>query len=68
MEHKNTCRDVTMTLACPPPTIRPHLAPASGCGTSPVVITGTNFNVTAVTFGSVAAQSFVVNNATQITA
>ncbi|MBK7040638.1 MAG: hypothetical protein IPH46_09245 [Bacteroidetes bacterium] len=58
-----------MTLLAPPPTIS-SFSPASGCGNSTsVVITGTNFTgATAVTFGGVAAQSFVVNNATQITA
>ncbi|MBK8329405.1 MAG: T9SS type A sorting domain-containing protein [Bacteroidetes bacterium] len=66
---QNTCRDVTMTLLAPPPTIS-SFSPTSGCGASAsVVITGTNFTgATAVSFGGIPAQSFVVNNATQITA
>ncbi|MBK9482453.1 MAG: T9SS type A sorting domain-containing protein [Bacteroidetes bacterium] len=68
---QNSCRNITMTLNPPPstPTIT-SFSPTSGCGNSTsVVITGTNFTgATNVTFGGIAAQSFVVNNATQITA
>ncbi len=53
-----------------PPTIS-SIAPAAGlvAGGTSVVITGTNFTgATAVKFGSLAASSFMVNSATQITA
>nr|WP_269330170.1 IPT/TIG domain-containing protein [Kineosporia babensis] len=64
----NTAADNYAYVAKPTITaVNPNTGPASG-GTS-VVITGTNFtNVTAVSFGSTAATSYVVNNATQITA
>ncbi|MBK9482423.1 MAG: hypothetical protein IPO02_10690 [Bacteroidetes bacterium] len=67
---QNSCRNITMTLNPPPstPTIT-SFSPTSGCGNSTsVVITVLTLQATNVTFGGIAAQSFVVNNATQITA
>jgi hypothetical protein len=56
------------TFAPPMPTIT-SFAPTSRQTGQTVVITGTNFyNVSAVTFGGVNAQSFTVNSQTQITA
>ncbi len=52
----------------PPPTIS-SFTPTSGPVGTPVVITGTDLTgATSVTFGGVAAVSFTVNSATQITA
>ncbi|MGV3579481.1 IPTL-CTERM sorting domain-containing protein [Brevundimonas sp.] len=59
------------TVTVPPTTTITGVSPASGPngGGYPVVITGTNFTgATAVTFGGVAAASYTVNSATQITA
>ena len=51
-----------------PPTVT-SFSPSSGYASSSVTITGTNFvNVTAVTFGGVAAQSFNINSSTTIKA
>ncbi|UPT69610.1 MAG: T9SS type A sorting domain-containing protein [Flavobacterium sp. JAD_PAG50586_2] len=50
------------------PTIT-SVTPASGCPGTTVVITGTNFtNVTAVNFNGIAATSYTIDSATQITA
>lgn len=56
-------------LVATPPTIS-SFTPSSGCvGTTPVVITGTNFTgATIVTFGGTSALSFIVDSSTQITA
>jgi hypothetical protein len=53
-----------------PPPVVSNFSPAAGCSFSTsVVINGTNFTAaSAVTFGGIPAQSFVVNNANQITA
>ncbi len=65
---------VGYTYVTPPPTPGPTvtgLSPSSGVSTggTSVTITGTNLTgATAVTFEGVAATSFVVNSATQITA
>jgi hypothetical protein len=63
-------RRLTITIASLMPTIAsltPNTGPPTG-GTT-VVITGTNFTgATSVMFGSVAAASFAVDSATQITA
>jgi hypothetical protein len=65
-----TTRQFTINVSAGTPTvtgIAPNNGPTSG-GTS-VTITGTNFvGVSAVTFGTTAATSFVVNSATSITA
>jgi FG-GAP-like repeat/IPT/TIG domain/Secretion system C-terminal sorting domain len=51
-----------------PPTITSYTPVSAGTGT-PVTITGTNFTgATAVSFGGVNAQSFLVNSSTSITA
>ena len=51
----------------PAPTIT-SFSPSSGCQGSSVIITGTNFlGITGVTFGGVAAASYVVNSTSQIT-
>ncbi len=51
-----------------PPTIT-SFSPTSGASGIQVIIIGTNFNATtSVTFGGIAAQSFVVNSGSQITA
>jgi parallel beta-helix repeat protein len=64
----NTSADDYAYVAAPTVTaISPNMGPAAG-GTT-VVITGTNLTgATAVTFGGVAASSFTVNSASQITA
>jgi hypothetical protein len=70
---QSSCRTTSLLYsALPvlgPPTVTSFL-PATACaGTTSVVITGTNFTgASAVTFGGVAAASFVVNSPTQITA
>ena len=56
------------TYAYPIPTIT-SFTPASGSTNATITITGTNFTgATAVSFGGVVAQSFIVNSATSITA
>ncbi|MES2560120.1 MAG: T9SS type A sorting domain-containing protein [Bacteroidota bacterium] len=61
----NSAANFTVTT---PPTITAFNPSSGGVGTV-VTITGTNFTgATAVTFNGVAASSFVVNSATQITA
>ena len=75
-----TCRTIntaypttgrTFTWTPPTPPTITSFTPSSACASSSqtVVITGTNFTgATAVTIGSTAAASYVVNSATQITA
>ncbi len=56
------------SVTAPAPTIT-SFTPTSQIATGSVVITGSNFsNVTAVSFGGVAATSYTVNSASQITA
>jgi len=56
------------TFSLPAPTIT-SFTPSSGTTGTSITITGTNFNgATAVSFGGIAAQSFIVNSATSITA
>ena len=60
--------DFTVTAPTAAPTIA-SFTPSSGPVGTSVTITGTNFtNATGVSFNNVAAASFVVNSATQITA
>ena len=59
---------VYVRLNLPPAPVVSSFTPTSGAAGTSVVVTGTDFTgATAVAFGNIAASSFVVNSATQLT-